>query len=218
MSNGAAAIKGASAAQDAVRDWQAVRGDSAIQYAPLPPPREPEVPGWLKALGDFLEAVFGPIGEAIGVSWPVMRWILLSVGIAATLFMLWRLTEPLRERVKRQEEATEEEWTPDRAEALALLDEADRLASEGRFDEATHLLLQRSVRQIAEARPEWVRKASTAREIAALSALPDRARRAFGTIAGRVERSLFALRRLDAADWQAARGAYAEFALEKLPA
>ena len=56
-----------------------------------------------------------------------------------------------------------------------------------------------------------------AREIAAISALPDKARAAFGLIAARVERSLFALRRLEAGDWQAARAAYAEFALERLP-
>jgi hypothetical protein len=43
--------------------------------------------------------------------------------------------------------------------------------------------------------------------------LPDRARQAFGTIAGRVEASLFALRRLTMDDWQAARTAYADFAL-----
>ncbi len=106
---------------------------------------------------------------------------------------------------------------PDRDEALALLEDADRLAAAGRFDEATHLLLRRSVSQIAGARPDWVHPASTAREIAAISALPDAARRAFALIAGRVERSLFALRALDAADWQAARAAYADFALQRLP-
>jgi hypothetical protein len=36
-------------------------------------------------------------------------------------------------------------------------------------------------------------------------------------IAERVERSLFALRRLGEADWSAARGAYAQFALADLP-
>jgi len=99
------------------------------------------------------------------------------------------------------------------AAALALLDEADRLAADGRFDEATHLLLQRSVGQIAEARPDLVEPSSTAREIAAQPALPEKARGAFAVIADRVERSLFALRRLSLEDWQAARAAYADFAL-----
>ena len=57
--------------------------------------------------------------------------------------------------------------------------------------------------------------ASTAREISVLPMLPERARSAFAAIASRVERSLFALRALDAEDWQAARAAYADFALQR---
>ena len=47
---------------------------------------------------------------------------------------------------------------------------------------------------------------------------PDEAEMAtrFATIAGRVESSLFALRALGAEDWQAARAAYADFALARL--
>ena len=63
------------------------------------------------------------------------------------------------------------------------------------------------------ARPDLLEPSSTAREIAALQALPNAARGAFASIAELVERSLFALRRLSADDWQAARAAYAEFAL-----
>ena len=98
-------------------------------------------------------------------------------------------------------------------EALALHDDADRLAAEGRYDEATHLLLKRSVGQIAAARPGLLEPSSTAREIAELPALSEAARGAFALIAGRVERSLFALRSLTADDWRAARAAYADFAL-----
>jgi hypothetical protein len=112
----------------------------------------------------------------------------------------------------------EPEWIPDRDAAVALLEDADRLAADGRFGEAAHLLLQRSVHHIAEARPDWLQPASTAREIAVLPMLPERARQAFGAISTRVERSLFALRELDAADWQAARAAYAEFALQRFQA
>ena len=55
--------------------------------------------------------------------------------------------------------------------------------------------------------------APLAREIAAFPMLPERARQAFGTIATRVERSLFALRELQREDWSVARAAYADFAL-----
>lgn len=212
----APAISGAEAAGDAARDWQAVHADTSIQYAPLPPMKLPERadPEWLRWLGK----IFEPIARALGTSWPVLKWVLLAAVVAAALYALWRLTEPLRERVGTdRREPADPGWTPDRAAALALLEDADRLAAEGRFDEATHLLLQRSVGQIASARPDWVHPASTAREIAALPALPGPARQAFAVIAGRVERSLFALTALGQADWQAARAAYADFALQRLP-
>jgi hypothetical protein len=145
-----------------------------------------------------------------------MQWILIGLLVAGALWFLWKLLAPaLRPRV-RADDAEEIEWVPQREEALALLEDADRLAAEGRYDEATHLLLKRSVHQIASARPDWVEPSSTARELAALPALPDAARMAFGTIATRVERSLFALRSLGAEDWQAAREAYAAFALQRL--
>ena len=68
----------------------------------------------------------------------------------------------------------------------------------------------------AAARPDLVEPATTARELSAMGSLPDAARSAFATIAGRVESSLFALRALGAEDWQAARAAYADFALARL--
>ncbi|MFO1254916.1 MAG: hypothetical protein U1E37_04530 [Sphingomonadaceae bacterium] len=214
------AIKGAEAAQNAAEAWQKVHADPTIQFAPVDlSAKPPEVPGWLQALGKFLRDVFEPVGRALGVSWPVLQWVLLGLVALFVVYAAWRFSEPLRLGWRRKEEAASEpEWRPDEAEALALLEDADRLAGEGRFDEATHLLLRRSVQQIEAARPDWVRRASTAREIAGIAALPDKARLAFALIAARVERSLFALRSLDAADWQAARAAYAEFALERLPA
>ncbi|MDE2435278.1 MAG: hypothetical protein KGM49_03365 [Sphingomonadales bacterium] len=209
------AIQGAEAAGDAAQDWQAVHADQSIQYRPLsrvivPPQQEP---AWLKVLRELLE----PIGKALGMSWPTLKWLALALAVAGVLYVAWRLSEPWRERVGRTGAKAEPEWTPDRETALALLEDADRLAAEGRYDEATHLLLQRSVQQIATARPDWVHPASTAREIAAIGALPGAARQAFAVIAGRVETSLFALRALDAGDWRAARSAYADFALQRLP-
>lgn len=213
-----AQIAGAAAAGDAARDWQAMRADGDIQYAPLPPIKPPETPEWLKTLGEWLRAIFEPIGNALGLSWPVIEKILIALAILCALLILWRLVQPLLERLRRAGPPPEPEWTPDRAAAVTLLEDADRLAAEGRYGEAVHLLLQRSVGHIAEARLDWLLPASTAREIAAFPMLPERARQAFAIIAARVERSLFALRDLDIADWTAARAAYADFALVKLAA
>ncbi|MGH6786901.1 MAG: hypothetical protein ACREBO_08720 [Novosphingobium sp.] len=216
---------GAIAGAEAGRAFDKVRAAADIQYAPIPVPRNPplerpqaETPAWLEAIGRFFRAVFEPLGNAIGVSWPVLQWVLLALAILGIGILLWRIVDPLAGRARAAAEPEEEGWTPAREAALALLDEADRLAAEGHFDQATHLLLQRSVAQIETARPGLLPPASTAREIAAHPALPERARGAFAAISTRVERAFYALRRLDAADWRAAREAYADFALARLDA
>lgn len=217
-------IDGSTAAADALRDWQSVRASADIQFAPLPPPAAPpKVPGWIEtlaewlaALGRGLRAILEPIGHALGVSWPVIEKLLIGLGVLAVAFLLWRIGQALLARRRKSLAAhAAPDWVPDRGEAEALLDDADRLAAGGRYDEATHLLLRRSVGQIAAARPDWLLPASTAREIAGFALLPAAARRAFAVIAERVERSRFALRPLGAEDWQAARDAYAEFALQR---
>ncbi|HSG34231.1 MAG TPA: hypothetical protein VLA37_06825 [Sphingomonadaceae bacterium] len=199
-----------------------MRADPDIQFAALDyPPEEPrETPQWLIELGEFLYRIFAGLADLLGISWPVFKWILIGAGIVLLLVLLWRMIEPLlgiRRRAPVEEES-HEQWAPDRADALSLLEKADRLASEGKFAEATHLLLQGSVEQISSARPGWLAPSVTAREIAGHGSLPDRARVAFETIAERVERSLFALRGLDAGDWRAARDAYSDFALADLGA
>ncbi|MDG2003995.1 MAG: hypothetical protein P8J20_11745 [Novosphingobium sp.] len=194
-----------------------MRDSSDIQFAPLPPIKPLETPSWLKKLGEFLESIFGPVGEALGMSWPILQNVLIALAIALVLFVLWRLIAPVIEARRGRPAPEEPEWSPDHNAAVALLEDADRLASQGLYAQATHLLLQRSVSHIADAKPDWLIPASTAREIAALPLLPARAREAFGTIAVRVERSLFALRDLDRQDWDVARAAYSDFALMELP-
>ncbi len=197
-----------------------MRNDGDLQFTPIDVPDiTPPEPSWfermLAEVFAFLADLFAPIGQLIGASWFWLQWVLLAAAVGFALFLLARMLGPLDGR-RNKDTAAEEEWQPDRAATLALLEDADRLAAEGRFDEATRLLLQRSVGHIAAARPDWVEPSSTARELAALPALPEAARTAFRVIAERVERSLFALSALDRPDWEAARAAYAEFALARL--
>lgn len=205
--------------------WAELRADGEIQFAPVTiPETPPPKPSWLSeqldAFFKWLAEVLAPLGEAMADSWWWLRWVpVVLVGLFA-LVLLIRLIDPSLLRFGRKTKpaggpAQEDTWRPDAAASLALLEDADRLAAEGRFDEATHLLLQRSVAQISAARPDWVEPSSTARELAMLPALPTPARDAFRVIATRVEASLFALRRLERADWEAARAAYAEFALAR---
>ncbi|KRA81648.1 hypothetical protein ASD76_11785 [Altererythrobacter sp. Root672] len=223
METGDSAAK--AGAGDFARDWEALRAASDIQFVPVKPPAPNPPPEWLQSffkwlgellqpLGDLLANVFGAIGRFLGVSGQVIMWSVLALAALLILYLLWRTFAPMLANA-RPGGANESvpEWTPDADQALALLEDADRLAAEGRFEEATHLLLKRSVGQIAEARPGLLEPSSTAREIAELPDLSHGARSAFGVIAERVERSLFALRNLSAEDWQAARAAYAEFAL-----
>jgi len=200
------------------QDWQAVRDSADIQYAPVAPAPPPQTPDWLRHLGEWLEALFGPLGRALGLAWPVFEKLLAGLAMLAVLALVVVLARRWWAARKPRATPAQTAWTPDRAEALALLEDADRLAAAGDHAGAVHLLLRRSVGQIAAARPEWIEPASTAREIAALALLPEPARRAFAVIAERVERSRFALRALAGEDWQAARAAYADFALANLGA
>ena len=95
------------------------------------------------------------------------------------------------------------------------LEEADALAAQGKYAEAIHHLLFRSIEDISNRRPNVVRPALTSREIAASRAIPSRAAELFAGIARLVERSLFGGRTVGETDWVEARGAYTDFALAK---
>lgn len=219
MSAAGGVIAGSEAAARDSAAWTALRADSSIQFAPVPPPPPQVTPDWLLAVGRFVERLLRPLGELLGMDWRWLMWTLLALAAAGALWLGWTLLiAPLLARRRAAGAAGEEQWAPDRDAALALLEDADRLAAAGQYGEAAHLLLQRSVGQIGEARPGWLSPASTAREIGGLSALPERARSAFAAIAEVVERSLFALRGAGESDWRRARAAYTDFALADLRA
>ncbi|MEO0591671.1 MAG: hypothetical protein AAFZ11_14095 [Pseudomonadota bacterium] len=210
---------------DLPEDYDAIRSNPQTQFEPLQlkelKPREPSwFEEWLMEVFEWLGELFGPFGRFLAANWSVIQWVLIVIGVALVLYTLSRLIGPLASRRNVEAEALEEEpeWQPDTAESLALLEDADRLAAQGRFDEAAHLLLKRSVGQIAASRPEWVDPSSTARELAALPRLSEAARGAFGVISEAVERSLFALKQLTREDWETARAAYADFALARIDA
>ncbi len=192
-----------------------------IQFAPVPPHKVPqtEVPEWLKALSRFLAKLLEPLGSLLGSllgrSWSTIELLLAALAIVGVLWiagtLLWRWWQARTPRT-----AVPAAPLIDRAVALALLEDADALAAQGRFGEAARLLLQRSVHHIASTRPDWLSPSSTAREIGAIPGLPGSAKQAFGVIAREVERSLYALRALAADDWQRARAAYTAFALTEL--
>lgn len=225
---------GAAAAADRfAAAHHALRADPAVQFTLGPPPAPPEPPAWFRGLAhlfDWLGHVLAPIGRLL--AWltgfmPAALWaqvLLWGVIVIALIALLWLIGERLRSGQwrlprRRARAATpvaieaEEEWRPDAAQGRAWLEEADELAARGLFAEAVHHLLFRSIEDIRHRRPQVVRPALTSRELAAASAIPAGARDLFAAIARQVERSLFGGRPVGADDWQAARAAYADFAI-----
>ncbi len=184
---------------------QALAADKAFQFEmrglePPPPP-----PGWLRPLIEALTAM-GPVFK-------IIFWLGLAAIVIAILWFIAREVIRIRLPVRTDKlDIKDDGWRPAPAAALALLSDADALAAEGRFAEAVHLLLLRSINDIDGRLPNTVRPALTARDIAGLSRLPAAARPTFDRIARTVESSLFGGRPVDGATWADCRAAYEAFA------
>jgi hypothetical protein len=184
--------------------------DKSLQFhlSQAPPVPKTETPGWLKWLDDVL----GRLGHLLG--W--VFWACVALGVLAIVGFIVlevaRVRWPDRFKRKAKARIAPVDWRPDASVARALLEEADRLAGEGRYAEAARLLLHRSIEDIEGHRPRLVRPAFTAREIALLDDLPAAARATFGYIAEIVERSFFGGAEVDAAGFAACRQAYESFA------
>jgi hypothetical protein len=158
-------------------------------------------------------------GDGIAGLMHVFLWI--AAGVALIIILYWifaffrdRSGGGREKKPKKQKGsgAAQDVWLPEEAQAAQLLDEADILAQQGRYDEAARLLLHRSIGEIHAHRPDLVRPALTSRDIAGHPLLPRGPATAFARIAALVERSFFARRPLGADDWQDCRTAYREFA------
>lgn len=180
-------------------------GGFQFDHAMFPPPK---IPGWLTWMGEALKAIAPMLKVVFWIGLAALA-LLLIVAIVREII---RLKAPPA-RAEGPKLTADPVWRPDAAAARDLLSAADQLAGEGRFLEAAHLLLLRSVEDIQKHRPKALRVSYTAREIALLPALPDAARSAFAGIAGVVERGLFGGRPVDAEDFAACRAAYEAFAL-----
>ena len=199
------------AADPVAKSVAAMHADGGYQFSlPPPPPPPPPPPQWLIDLFKW----FGGDGR-------ILLYGLLGVFLVALAVLLLYMTVPVvREWIDdalgrlRPSPTPDEagEWRPDALGARNLLAEADALAAAGRYGEAAHLLLGRSIEDIVNRRPGLIRPALSARAIAVMHELPAPARSTFGSIAVIVERAIWARRDVDLAGWQTARAAYEHFA------
>lgn len=172
-------------------------------------PREPrERNSILKAIADFFRAI-GPLLGYLLIG-------LIALAILAALYMVFGESLTLRGRQKEKQAAPDisvvPDLRPDRAAATTLLEDADALAAEGRFAEAVHLLLFRSIDDIQDKHAGLVARSLTSREIGALSILPAPVRDSLSPIIRIVERSFFGGRTVDETGWKEARASYQSFA------
>ena len=190
--------------------FRAMKRDDKLQFE-LPPAPEPPTLGWLenffKGLAKFIEAIM-----------PLLK-IIFFMGIGAIIaLILYAIAKVIYETRFNQnpkevvEDAPPPLYTPDQDQARILLEDVDAMAAEGRYEDAVHELLFRSIQDIDIRRPNTIRRSLTSREIAALKILTPETRQAFATISGVVETSYFGGQKIDKAEFDICRAAYAQFA------
>lgn len=195
---------------------QTIAGGEIQTAFPPPPPPPPPTPEWLKSL---LNAIGNFFEWSAPAAKPLM-WIAVALIL---LFLLYHFVPAFAQwvdnlrfgRKRGDNDADDRIGQAEAGAARALLAEADALAAEGRFAEAVHLLLYRSVEDIEGRRPGLVKPAMTSRDLAEAHDLPSVARGAFTRIARAVEISLFGGRSIDAGAWEQCRSAYADLTVPK---
>lgn len=190
--------------------FRAMKRDEKLQFE-LPPAPEPPKLDWLE---NFLNA----LGAFIKFILPVLKIVFfLGIGVIIAL-ILYAIAKVIYEtRFKREakeviEVAPPPLYTPDQDQARILLEDVDAMAAEGRFEEAVHELLFRSIQDIDIRRPNTIRRSLTSREIAALKILTPETREAFAKIGGVVETSYFGGKPIGREEFDFCRAAYAQFA------
>ena len=192
---------------------QSERAVYTIPVDQMQPPERRKPNGFIEWLAKVIASVLTAIGPLLGY---LAIAALVAAGLAGLYFILRETIDlrlPGRRKNKAEADISEiDDQRPDEETAKALLEEADALAAAGRFAEAVHLLLFRSIQDIQERRGGSLSRSLTAREIGGLSSIPARVRSALSPIISQVEASFFGGREVDQRGWQSARNSYEQFA------
>jgi hypothetical protein len=179
-----------------------------FQYQQVTPPSKP--PSWLEPLFRLLEALAPFLSY---IFWAGVFIVAAMIVYAVVMEVMRRLPQPKMDAAPAADIPVPE-FHPAAARARALLEEADRLAAEGRYGEAVRILLHRSIEDMDVAFPATIMPSMTSREISLLQYLSEQGRATFVKIAQAVEASLFAGRPLSAQTFADCRKAYESFVFE----
>lgn len=187
-------------AHQALQRTSGLQLDFKGELPPAPPP------SWLmkalQHLADFLLAMA-----------PIMKFVFWGGLIVAAGFIVWLVAREVMGLRRKTAAATPVmDWRPDVETARHLLADADSLAAAGKFDEAIHLLLFRSIGDLSQRRPGAVKPSLTSRDIARIEAMPATPRDAFARIAAAAEQAVFAGRPMRDVDFRQCRRDYEAFA------
>ncbi len=198
----------AMAAYEADDSLQRVRPEWEPDPADVPEFKPSNPNPIVRAIAGFFEAIGSVLGYLLAA--------IVIAAILAGLYMVFGESLTLRRRQKEKTAAPDVSIMPDlrpeQARARALLEDADALAAQGRFAEAVHLLLFRSIDDIQEKKTGLIGRSLTAREIGALDDIPNWIRDALAPIIRIVERSFFGGQEVTETGWQDARQSYQSFA------
>ncbi|MCF6293892.1 MAG: hypothetical protein L3J04_10915 [Robiginitomaculum sp.] len=176
-----------------------------FEFSKPPEPRKP--PKGFQWLSDFL--------NFSGEFFKWIFWVGLAALVASIAWLILR--EILKIRFKNKKKSQKENpeiqiYQPEATVAKTLLEEADKLAAQGEFAEAVHLLLFRSIEDIEKFLPGHIRTSQTSREIEVISLIPEHPRSGFERLRQAVESSFFGQQPIDKNGYSDCRLAYEDFA------
>jgi hypothetical protein len=165
--------------------------------APTGDPREPRAPAdWNFELSEF---------------WKIVLYVVAAILVVAVVTAFVRAFLSREREKKEVRPAAVPAHDPARPVPAAAFDDADRLAHEGRFAEAIHALLLRTLAGLSE-RGVGLADSSTSREIVRDAALTGEARSELGGLVESVEVSRFGSVVPDAAEYAACRARFERLA------
>jgi hypothetical protein len=163
-------------------------------FQPVAEPAPQPSADWIEAIARFLEAIAPFLTYVFWAGLALIASLILYAVFKDVLARNWSRKPKASEAAPAPVEAPK--FRPTIERARALLEEADRLAREGRFGEAVRVILHHSIDDMEQALAIIIPLSMTSREIAGLSQLSEQGRSVFGKIARAVELSLFGERPL----------------------